>query len=101
MDAVIIRLKGRDAFTVNQIRSRMFIEARDVLQFLQGYESISEIRMYWSLPLVDSFGNTHDVNVMRIIFEKQTLDRINFDNFNWNNIPVIADDYFEHAVFSS
>lgn len=97
---VSIYLKGADNFTNNMVRNGMFIEARDILKVLQGREEITKIALFWSLPLIDKLGNAKEDTVMKIQLEKDTLQSINFDKFDWNNFPDIADDYFEHAALS-
>lgn len=97
---VSIYLKGSDNLTNNMIRDGMLIEANNILEYLQPRSDISRIALFWTLPLVDTFGNTAEDTVMKIQLEKDTLDKINFDDFDWNKYPDIADDYFEHAALS-
>jgi|GEM_PF-1916413 len=99
-EIILIYLKGKDNFTVNMIRDGMLLQARDILAYLHGRNDISEICIFWSLPLTDAYGNTTESNVMKLALEKDSLQRINFDNFDWNNFPDIADSYYEHAALS-
>ena len=94
-----IDLKGKSRITTNSTRNNMFMEATDIFKILQGNEEISSVTIWWSLELVDTYGNISEPNVMRIHIDKETLDKINFENFNFNNILTVADSYFEHPIF--
>jgi len=101
---ILIYLKGKESLTgnSNSIKKSMLLDANNILHFLQRYNNISEICIFWSFSLVDVYGNTYDDNVMKVLFEKPTLDKINFENlnFDFNNIPKVADSYYEHPLFS-
>lgn len=97
---VEIHLVGKDNLSVNMIRSGMLIQANDILKALQSRTDISEIGLFWTFPLIDSYGNSSSQTVMKVFLKKETLDKINFDNFDWNKFPEIADDYYEHAALS-
>lgn len=42
-------------------------------------------------PLKDDFGNVEDGQVLNLRYDKPTIERINWDGFNWKNIYQIAD----------
>ncbi|MDF1495470.1 hypothetical protein [Caproiciproducens sp. CPB-2] len=95
-----IYLSGKDNVSKKLIRSGMLIQANDILKALQPRSDIAQVCLFWSFPLTDSYGNTSEQNVMKILVKKDTLDKINFENFDWNKYPEIADDYYENAALS-
>ena len=97
---VEIYLAGSENLTTNMTRKGMWIDANDILKALQPCENISEITITFSLPLIDAYGNSFEDTVMAITVSKATLDKINFDRFLWENLPDIADDYFQHRVLN-
>lgn len=97
---VAIYLAGSDNLTTNMIRKGMWMEGTDILKTLQSCENISEIVLYWSFPMVDAYGNSVTETVMKIDVSKETLDNINFERFIFENLPEIADEYFEHAALA-
>ena len=97
---VEIYLAGSENLTTNMTRKGMWIDANDILKALQPCENISEITITFSLPLIDAYGNSFEDTVMVITVSKATLDKINFDRFLWENLPDIADDYFQHRVLN-
>ncbi len=49
--------------------------------------------------MIDTYGNkTKDV-VMKITLDRETLDKINYDNLPRENLPIIAKQYWMHPGF--
>jgi len=97
---VDIYLFGKDNLTSNMVRKGMLMQAADILEALQSRDDIGRVTLFWSLPLVDAYGNTFTDTVMKATFYKETIDKINFSNFDYNNIPVICDDFYQHAALN-
>ena len=49
--------------------------------------------------MTDEYGNTEDSKVFTIGLAKETVDKINFDNFQTDNLEGIADAVFVHPAF--
>lgn len=49
---------------------------------------------------MDQYGNEKKDNVMKITLNRETLDKINYDNFLHNNLPKVANQYWEHPALS-
>lgn len=97
---VAIYLAGGDNLTTKLIRKGMLMKSSNILKPLQGRDDISEIILYWSFPMIDASGNSFTDTVMKIRVSKATLDGINFDRFDWNNLPEISDEYFQHNLLN-
>lgn len=97
---VDIYLSGKDNLTPNMVRKGMLLQAADILESLQSRDDIGRVTLFWSFPLVDAYGNTSTETVMKATFYKDTISKINFDNFDYNNIPVICDDFYQHAALN-
>ena len=78
----------------------MLMQAADILESLQSRDDIGRVTLFWAFPLVDAYGNTSTETVMKATFYKDTISKINFDNFDYNNIPVICDDFYQHAALN-
>ncbi|MDV0447357.1 hypothetical protein MsAg5_12430 [Methanosarcinaceae archaeon Ag5] len=98
---VVIRLKGPDNFTKKMIRTGMLLDANRIFSELKKWDEVSEVVILWSLPLTDVYGNTKDSTVLKITLERETMDKINFDNFNYENYALLADYYYEHPVLTN
>lgn len=95
-----IYLSGKDNLTSNMVRKGMLLQAADILESLQSRDDIGRVSLFWSFPLVDAYGNTSTETVMKVTFYKDTLDKINFENFDSDNIPEICDDFYQHAALN-
>ncbi|TES45502.1 hypothetical protein E2L07_20480 [Halalkalibacterium halodurans] len=77
---------------------------RDTLDLLKEFDQldsvdVNNVMFSWQVPLVDAYGNEDLGEVMRINLSGETLSKINFDNFNYDNFPIVSDEYWEHPVF--
>jgi len=95
---VTIELQGQDNLTTNLIRQGMFMRTRDILQSLQDRDDIEIINLHWYFPLVDAHGNSNNSRVLSLSFNRPTIDRINFDTIDYNNLPDIADFFNMHSA---
>ncbi len=59
---------------------------------------VNEITMNAHLVLVDKYGGESTDKVMAIRMSKGTWEKINWDNFLIDNLPSVADTYWEHPA---
>lgn len=45
-------------------------------------------------------GNISEDIVIKATFNNETIKKINFDNFDYNNIPSIADEWWNHQALN-
>ena len=74
------------------IRTGAFTDATDILRVISqsrvDYVSVLETG---TLGLQDEYGNVTESKVINLIFHRETIERINWDNFRWIDIADIAD----------
>jgi len=49
--------------------------------------------------VTDAYGNSKDDTIMFIGYTNETIAKINFDNFDTDNVVTVADEYFRMASF--
>jgi len=98
--AILITAPGSDNFTNNMIKRTMWMHSIDTLKDLKDVAKIKEISFNITFPLVDKYGNESTGIVMKIKISNETKNKINFENFNTENLPEIADYYWAHPSFS-
>lgn len=99
---VLLTLNGSDNITQNLIYKGMLMDSSDLAEgFKNSGLEIHDIMMSWQFPLIDTYGNEEDGEVLRINLSGESLNQINFDNFLFENLPSIADNYWEHPSFSN
>lgn len=91
---VDIYLKTQVGLSNSGTVSSMHLDAQRILEQLQNRSDIDTIVLSWDMQSTDVYGNSKDINVMVITISKETLNKINFDNFNIENFPDVADEYY-------
>lgn len=74
---------------------------RDISDFLEKTKDIKDITAVFvgaKAELLDKYGNTNEQFVLKTQLSKETIDKINFENFDYNNIPDIADEFIKHPA---
>lgn len=78
-------------------KKEMLIKTKDILKNIAD-KDMEFISIEWQVELTDKLGNKEYGPVIRLDLSKETLDKINWDNFDYNNFPDIADDYWQHQA---
>jgi uncharacterized membrane protein len=98
----LLRLNGGESLTNDMTKKGMWIDAKGIWErVFTERQDIDELAIFWYYPLVDAKGNTHDEIVMKLWMTKQNAADVKWDNVLMDNIPVIADDYWESPVFNN
>lgn len=95
-----LSLTASDNLTSNMIRGNMLMDSESILEKLTSEGFIGTIDIEWKFNVVDKYGEEYKSRVMEVVMEEPTIDKINFDNFSRDNIPNVADDYYEHPALS-
>lgn len=96
-NVILIHVKAADNLTTNMFKKGMWLNTTKILKPLKSRADIGEITIFWSTDFEDAYGSNFNSNAMKIKLSKKTLDKINFDSFNIDNLPKIADGYWQHA----
>lgn len=59
----------------------------------------SEVTVDGTFSMVDQYGNATEDVVITAIYNRSTIERINWENFLWDNVYSIADDVWIHPAF--
>lgn len=89
-----------DNLTENFIKRGAMLDINRMLEIIaQSDIEYEEVFFTGTFPLVDAFGNSEETNVVMVWYRKETVDKINWDNFLTDNVYIIADDLFLHPAF--
>ncbi|MFK4417135.1 membrane-bound lytic murein transglycosylase [Bacillus sp. RC251] len=97
---VLLTAEAKESATQNYTRKGMWMDTISILKDLKDEKGISEITFFYKYPLVDAYGNEKKDNVMKIQLNRETLDKINYDNLLHDNLPKIANQYWEHPALT-
>lgn len=84
----------------NTARATILDRSCELLPNLQHRKDVGQVTLFWTGTLVDTYGSESQEQVVKITLSKATLDKINFDNFVYNDLPSIADSYWEHPAMT-
>lgn len=96
-NTVTFKMNG-DNMTKNLTKVGILKDSTEIMENMKvaGYEG--NVIFVWFLPLENQYGEVDNIKSLAFTISKETFNRIDFNNFNRDNIPVIADEYFEHDV---
>jgi hypothetical protein len=77
-------------------RKEFLMDTQDLLINLKDKADIQFINIEWQVEFKDSYGNLEYKPALRLDFSRETLDKINWDNMDYNNLDDIADDTWSH-----
>lgn len=93
----LIRFKANELLTGKATVKGMYIELYEVLRDIQPVIDTSvDINIIY--PLMDKYGNAEDTIVIKATYKKKTIKKINFENALWENMPDIADKWWNHGA---
>jgi hypothetical protein len=95
-----VRFDIDDNLTNNSIRRGSM---RDIASILKAVDesgiNCHEVTVFGSFPLVDKFGNSSKEVVVKATYSDTTVNRINWSNFQTENVYEIADNVWQHPAF--
>jgi hypothetical protein len=89
-----------DNFSTDLIVGGMKLDTVDVLKAIDA----SAVPYEWifigsTFAMQDQFGNPDEMEVLTLAYKKETVDRINWENFSFTNVFDIADTFVLHPAF--
>lgn len=98
---IILTLNASENLTNDMTRRSMWIDSISILEPLSKIEGTENIVIEWLYPLQDQYGNIEDKRIMMMNVSKEVRDKINWENFDVENLQNIAGEYFEHPALSN
>ena len=98
---VYLNMIGNESLTLNTTKDRLWMESLEIFQPIFEQDEVSEVSIMWQLELIDQYGNSEYEMVMSTTFTKETAEKVNWENVAYENVPNIADSYYEHPALSN
>lgn len=86
-----------DIYTTNS-KDAMLLTTSNILKKFPKDIKLGKITIAWLAELVDQYGKKETETVLFATFYPETLEKIDWDNFNFPNIANVADKYWDHAA---
>lgn len=98
---VTVRYNADDNLGNSWIKRGIWIDSEKILEKVYtDYSDIGRVAIFAYFPLVDKYGNSEDEVVMKVMLDKETSDKINWENFITDNLPDVVDDYYAHPAIN-
>lgn len=97
---VTVKLYADDNLTAKMLKSRALSDSKKVFEKLFQNNEVSKALLIWEFTLVDKYGNESDGTILRVGIDRQTADKINWENFDYNNFETVAQQYFIHPALN-
>lgn len=99
-NTIVIGWAADDNFSTNMIVGAMQLDTVEVLKSVdQSGIVYDQVFIGSTFAMQDQFGNPSEMEVLTLAYNKETLDRINWDNFIFSNVFDIADLFILHPAF--
>lgn len=95
----LIKFKGSENLSSKMTVKGMYMDISNVLKEIQKNIDVN-VDFNVTYPLQDSYGNISEDIVIKASFNNETIKEINFDNFDYNNLPSIADEWWNHNALN-
>lgn len=74
-------------------------DAVEVVRTLRDYEYVRSVKFHILRDWKDAYGNVAPIVAMRMNFTEEVIDKINWDTFNFENVPDVVEEYYIHPEF--
>ena len=95
-----LKIRAQDNLTANMIQRSMWIDAGDIFEALKDAKYDGTAAIMFIFEMTTQYGESKDAKVMSIELSPETLNKIDFDNFDVGNFPDVSDNYFQHPSFN-
>lgn len=90
----------RDNITKSMIDGGAKLDVHGVAKVVaESSLPISSLYMEGTFPMTDGYGNFEETTVVKVVFTKETLDKINWDGLVFKNIYGAADEIWINPDF--
>jgi hypothetical protein len=99
----VITVNANDNLSADWIRTGMLSKAKDYFKEVIAHDEVQElyaVSLVYYFTLVDQLGNENERVVMIIDVTLETLNKINWSNFTYDNLPNVALTYYQHPAFN-
>lgn len=69
------------------------IGAVDIYEMLSDLDGYKTATIIMSAPGTDAYGNDIEMEALKVTWTKETIDKVNYDQFDFDNLGAVADFY--------
>ena len=98
-NAIVVTINaGENVNGINGQKESGWSNAANVFKLAFSEDkSINEVEVDTNLPTVNAYGKQEITPFQTIVMSRNTYDKIDWNNFDSKNIPIISDLYFDNS----
>lgn len=91
---------AKDNLSTKMIRQGIIFDIKDIMQKIAPSipENVDEVNFSVLFDLVDQYGNADQSQVVRVVLNRQSWEKINWDGFLVDNLPNVSEIYWVHPA---
>ena len=97
---VKVVLAGDEGLNVKGTKEAQLYDATKVFPIIFKNDKVKNAMVTFQLTFTDVYGKEKEDDAYRIVLNRKTNDKIEWDNFNIDNFPVIADSFYTHPALN-
>jgi chemotaxis protein histidine kinase CheA len=90
---------ANENLTSGMTRTGILSDSTNVLEDMKKIPEVKSVNINVQFTMVDAYGNESLDDILKVVVSRESLDKINFENFNYDNLSTVADEYWEHPAF--
>lgn len=95
----LIKFKGKENLSHDMTVKGMYMDMFNILKNIKD-KNKTDIDFNVIYPMQDTYGNVSEDIVIKATFTNETIQKINFENALWENIPKLADEWWNHQALN-
>jgi hypothetical protein len=97
---VTVKIDETMNFTVNMTKKSILMDSKNIMKRLFENTEVSEVVLFWKLPFKDVYGNEKYDIALKVGVNREVADKVNWEDFDYNDFYKIAPTYWESNAFN-
>jgi hypothetical protein len=93
-----VTLNGDESFSNKDLKSNLLSDTADVFQIIFKNEEVNKAMVGIQTTFVDEYGKESDEDGVRVVLNRDTYDKIVWENFDVENYENVAESLYIHPA---
>lgn len=99
-----LNINADDNLTIDLTKKGLWLDTikfyKELIKQDEKISKIFTITINFTQTLTDTYGNNNENKTMQITLSNETINKTNWDNLLTDNLPKIADEYWQHNIYN-
>lgn len=98
-DNLVVKMEFPSGFSNSMSVTNAYLKAKDIIErLLENNYTFESYQFWFTADLTDQYGNTDNSKVLSFEYDRETVEKINFENITNDNFKSLAKDVYMHPV---